>query len=216
MLTFISTVPLVKQTWEKDAASLEYYSDIADPYIPTIHLGVPNTERGLYLDIYFGMTTGQVPLWPFIHHNLRGTCSTHYIFHLFLITYYVQTSINLSNWITQSEFIQGMWKEPLQVRKKVKCICIVSSKNMAHIVSTCDPKPYKSTKSPKCLHLNGLMIPSCLCDLQNVSWCPLWKTVRCQILWSQRINFIHSLTTASLIDWALVATSLLTSVYSSQ
>lgn len=62
MLTFISTVPLVKQTWEKDAASLEYYSDIADPYIPTIHLGVPNTERGLYLDIYFGMTTGQVPL----------------------------------------------------------------------------------------------------------------------------------------------------------
>ncbi|XP_050977747.1 beta-1,3-glucosyltransferase isoform X3 [Labeo rohita] len=39
-------VPLVKQTWEKDAASLEYYSDITDPYIPTIHLGVPNTERG--------------------------------------------------------------------------------------------------------------------------------------------------------------------------
>lgn len=62
MLTFISTVPLVKQTWEKDAASLEYYSDIADPYIPTIHLGVPNTERGLYLAIYFGMTTGQVLL----------------------------------------------------------------------------------------------------------------------------------------------------------
>ncbi|XP_042621200.1 beta-1,3-glucosyltransferase isoform X3 [Cyprinus carpio] len=39
-------VPLVKQTWEKDAASLEYYSDFTDPYIPTIHLGVPNTERG--------------------------------------------------------------------------------------------------------------------------------------------------------------------------
>ncbi|KAL1266461.1 hypothetical protein QQF64_002136 [Cirrhinus molitorella] len=39
-------VPLVKQTWEKDAALLEYYSDITDPDIPTIHLGVPNTERG--------------------------------------------------------------------------------------------------------------------------------------------------------------------------
>lgn len=45
----IFAVPLVKQTWEKDAASLEYYSDIADPYIPTIQLGVPNTERGLSL-----------------------------------------------------------------------------------------------------------------------------------------------------------------------
>ncbi|XP_043106432.1 beta-1,3-glucosyltransferase isoform X3 [Puntigrus tetrazona] len=39
-------VPIVKQTWEKDAASLEYYSDITDPYIPTVHLGIPNTERG--------------------------------------------------------------------------------------------------------------------------------------------------------------------------
>lgn len=57
----IFTVPLVKQTWEKDAASLEYYSDTTDSYIPTIHLGVPNTERGLSF-IYFGMTTGCVPL----------------------------------------------------------------------------------------------------------------------------------------------------------
>lgn len=55
----IFTVPLVKQTWEKDAASLEYYSDFTDPYIPTIHLGVPNTERGLSL-ICFGMATGSV------------------------------------------------------------------------------------------------------------------------------------------------------------
>ncbi|XP_073770192.1 beta-1,3-glucosyltransferase isoform X2 [Danio rerio] len=39
-------VPIVKQTWEKDAASLEYYSDVTDSIIPTVHLGVPNTERG--------------------------------------------------------------------------------------------------------------------------------------------------------------------------
>ncbi|XP_063059689.1 beta-1,3-glucosyltransferase-like [Engraulis encrasicolus] len=39
-------VPVVKQTWAKDASHLEYYSDAADPYIPTIDLGVPNTERG--------------------------------------------------------------------------------------------------------------------------------------------------------------------------
>uniref|UniRef100_A0A6Q2YSC9 Fringe-like glycosyltransferase domain-containing protein n=1 Tax=Esox lucius TaxID=8010 RepID=A0A6Q2YSC9_ESOLU len=39
-------VPVVKKTWERDASLLEYYSDHADPTIPTIDLGVPNTERG--------------------------------------------------------------------------------------------------------------------------------------------------------------------------
>ncbi|XP_046906395.1 beta-1,3-glucosyltransferase-like [Hypomesus transpacificus] len=39
-------VPIVKATWAKDAALLEFYSDVTDPSIPTIHLGVPNTERG--------------------------------------------------------------------------------------------------------------------------------------------------------------------------
>ncbi|KAM6911889.1 beta-1,3-glucosyltransferase [Lycodopsis pacificus] len=39
-------LPVVKATWEKDAEFLEYYSDVADASIPTINLGVPNTERG--------------------------------------------------------------------------------------------------------------------------------------------------------------------------
>ncbi|CAJ1063816.1 beta-1%2C3-glucosyltransferase [Xyrichtys novacula] len=39
-------VPVVKATWEKDAAFIEYYSDVSDASIPTISLGVPNTERG--------------------------------------------------------------------------------------------------------------------------------------------------------------------------
>uniref|UniRef100_A0A3P8SLT3 Beta 3-glucosyltransferase a n=1 Tax=Amphiprion percula TaxID=161767 RepID=A0A3P8SLT3_AMPPE len=39
-------VPVIKKTWENDALYLEYYSDHADPAIPTINLGVPNTERG--------------------------------------------------------------------------------------------------------------------------------------------------------------------------
>lgn len=39
-------VPVVKKTWEKEAFLLEYYSDHADPTIPTVNLGVPNTERG--------------------------------------------------------------------------------------------------------------------------------------------------------------------------
>lgn len=40
------TVPVVKATWEEDAGFLEYYSDVTDASIPTISLGVPNTERG--------------------------------------------------------------------------------------------------------------------------------------------------------------------------
>ncbi|XP_019952583.1 beta-1,3-glucosyltransferase isoform X2 [Paralichthys olivaceus] len=39
-------VPVVKATWERDAGFLEYYSDVADASIPTVSLGVPNTERG--------------------------------------------------------------------------------------------------------------------------------------------------------------------------
>uniref|UniRef100_A0AAY4E359 Fringe-like glycosyltransferase domain-containing protein n=1 Tax=Denticeps clupeoides TaxID=299321 RepID=A0AAY4E359_9TELE len=39
-------VPVVKRTWEKQALLLEYYSDFADPTIPTVNLGVPNTDRG--------------------------------------------------------------------------------------------------------------------------------------------------------------------------
>ncbi|KAG2456686.1 B3GLT glucosyltransferase, partial [Polypterus senegalus] len=39
-------VPVVKKTWEKDTAFIEYYSDYADGSIPTVNLGVPNTERG--------------------------------------------------------------------------------------------------------------------------------------------------------------------------
>ncbi|XP_035523071.1 beta-1,3-glucosyltransferase [Morone saxatilis] len=39
-------VSVVKATWEKDAEFLEFYSDVTDASIPTISLGVPNTERG--------------------------------------------------------------------------------------------------------------------------------------------------------------------------
>ncbi|XP_026225801.1 beta 3-glucosyltransferase b isoform X1 [Anabas testudineus] len=39
-------VPVVKATWEKDAGYLEYYSDVSDASIPTVSLGVANTDRG--------------------------------------------------------------------------------------------------------------------------------------------------------------------------
>lgn len=41
-----STVSVVRATWEKDAGFLEFYSDVTDASIPTVSLGVPNTERG--------------------------------------------------------------------------------------------------------------------------------------------------------------------------
>ncbi|KAI4874588.1 hypothetical protein NFI96_000025 [Prochilodus magdalenae] len=41
----LTILPVVKKTWEKQASRLEYYSDYADPSIPTINLGVPNTDR---------------------------------------------------------------------------------------------------------------------------------------------------------------------------
>ncbi|XP_072832186.1 beta-1,3-glucosyltransferase [Vicugna pacos] len=39
-------IPIVKQTWAGQAALIEYYSDYADGSIPTVDLGVPNTDRG--------------------------------------------------------------------------------------------------------------------------------------------------------------------------
>lgn len=40
------TVPVVKATWAKDAEFLEFYSDVSDASVPTVSLGVANTERG--------------------------------------------------------------------------------------------------------------------------------------------------------------------------
>ena len=45
VLSYFS-VPIVKQTWEREATLIEYYSDSAESSIPTVDLGVPNTERG--------------------------------------------------------------------------------------------------------------------------------------------------------------------------
>ncbi|XP_078259166.1 beta 3-glucosyltransferase a isoform X2 [Rhinoraja longicauda] len=39
-------IPIVKKTWEKEVALIEYYSDHVDSSIPTLYLGIPNTERG--------------------------------------------------------------------------------------------------------------------------------------------------------------------------
>ncbi|KAF0873191.1 B3GLT glucosyltransferase, partial [Crocuta crocuta] len=39
-------IPIVKQTWAGQASLIEYYSDHAESSIPTVHLGIPNTDRG--------------------------------------------------------------------------------------------------------------------------------------------------------------------------
>ncbi|KAG8225267.1 hypothetical protein J437_LFUL006500, partial [Ladona fulva] len=39
-------IPVIKSTWGKYAAHINYFSDVEDPVIPTINLGIPNTEHG--------------------------------------------------------------------------------------------------------------------------------------------------------------------------
>jgi len=43
-MLFVVTV--IKKTWASDAKHLIYFSDVADDSIPTVSLGIPNTERG--------------------------------------------------------------------------------------------------------------------------------------------------------------------------
>lgn len=39
-------VRVIKKTWESDVKHIVYFSDVNDDSIPTVTLGVPNTERG--------------------------------------------------------------------------------------------------------------------------------------------------------------------------
>ena len=45
-VTPLISVPIVKQTWAGQASLIEYYSDHAESSIPTVDLGIPNTDRG--------------------------------------------------------------------------------------------------------------------------------------------------------------------------
>ena len=42
----IFAVTVVKKTWGKETENIEFFSDVSDPSIPTVTLGIPNTERG--------------------------------------------------------------------------------------------------------------------------------------------------------------------------
>ena len=42
----VCSVPIVKKTWAAQASLIEYYSDYAEAAIPTVDLGIPNTDRG--------------------------------------------------------------------------------------------------------------------------------------------------------------------------
>lgn len=46
VISVIFSVPIVKQTWESQASLIEYYSDYTENSIPTVDLGIPNTDRG--------------------------------------------------------------------------------------------------------------------------------------------------------------------------
>ncbi|CAE1330538.1 B3GALTL [Acanthosepion pharaonis] len=45
-------IPVVKNTWAREAKHIEYYSDVEDPTIPSISLGIPNTERVITIPKY--------------------------------------------------------------------------------------------------------------------------------------------------------------------
>ena len=50
LLPFSISVPVVKETWGNTTTHIEYYSEKEDPDIPTVDLGLPNTERGEFRD----------------------------------------------------------------------------------------------------------------------------------------------------------------------
>lgn len=50
-------VPVVKATWGNTTSHIEYYSEVEDTDIPTVDLGVPNTERGKSLLYKMGTYT---------------------------------------------------------------------------------------------------------------------------------------------------------------
>lgn len=41
------SVPIVLETWAQETSNIEFYSEKEDKSIPTIDLGIPNTERGM-------------------------------------------------------------------------------------------------------------------------------------------------------------------------
>lgn len=37
---------VVKRTWARAVRFIEFFSDVDDPYVPTVKVAIPNTERG--------------------------------------------------------------------------------------------------------------------------------------------------------------------------
>lgn len=44
----VAAVNVIKKTWEPDVKHIIYFSDVADDAVPTVTLGIPNTERGSF------------------------------------------------------------------------------------------------------------------------------------------------------------------------
>lgn len=61
----LSLVPVVKKTLAKHAVLIEFYSDIADPAIPTIDLGSPqHEERSEFIAV--------LCVFAFVHWGLKN------------------------------------------------------------------------------------------------------------------------------------------------
>ena len=44
----VHVVAVIKKTWESDVKHIVYFSDVDDDSVPTVTLGVANTERGSF------------------------------------------------------------------------------------------------------------------------------------------------------------------------
>lgn len=54
-IVFNFAVPVVKSTWGNTTTHIQYYSETEDLSIPTVDLGIPNTERGHIFNSLFIM-----------------------------------------------------------------------------------------------------------------------------------------------------------------
>jgi len=78
----VCVVGVIKKTWESDVKHIIYFSDVEDDSVPTVTLGVANTQRGSFTltftsYIYTGMfrkAVLAVLCWPWYFCNTEAFC----------------------------------------------------------------------------------------------------------------------------------------------
>lgn len=87
--SFWISVVVVKRTWGLEARNIEFFSDQEDHYIPTVTLGVENTERGMR--IRFGQSRS--------HGNISVVLIGHCSKTLGILKYFVENHADTKKWL---------------------------------------------------------------------------------------------------------------------